>query len=403
MLSTINPQGDLAVPLHTGTGQLATPPVLNQKQPIIEATVPVQLRQLLKQCYGLEESADLYVVPNNPNKFVYFLLFFSLFVFYRGQLRTVDLSGSQTIQQSNISPVIVLYTFIANAVERDSMTACIIHIRGSMYSEAFCVNEAEWNKGVSDKEREFLHKERRRTSAYKTSLCSAFRDSGQCPYGFQCRFAHGIAELRPAPGPHPKYKTQLCNKFALYGLCPYGGRCQFIHMRPHEMQNDMAQMNFTTSLDGGANHPLRYGHCSRDTRPPRFYAGNASVVEGAGFDRRDSLSQQCFGSGNNFRAVRMPSGDCDSHAVQSFWHQYRSNADVAGSMERTLSVRPIVGSNRLNSGSTAVDDMFSTMSIGECNNPFTQSCFPRINFENSNRNGAAVSHVRSTDMSYRTP
>lgn len=42
--------------------------------------------------------------------------------------------------------------------------------------------------------------ERRRKSAYKTSLCNAFRDTGQCSYGFYCRFAHGISELRPAPG-----------------------------------------------------------------------------------------------------------------------------------------------------------------------------------------------------------
>lgn len=57
--------------LHTG--QLATSSIYNkkQKQPIIESAVPVHLRQLLKQCYGLEEGADLYILPNNPNKLVF--------------------------------------------------------------------------------------------------------------------------------------------------------------------------------------------------------------------------------------------------------------------------------------------------------------------------------------------
>ncbi|VDM98247.1 unnamed protein product, partial [Onchocerca ochengi] len=101
------------------------------------------------------------------------------------------------------------------------------------------LHESEWLKAVSDQEREFLQRERRRMNAYKTSLCNAFRDTGRCPYGFQCRFAHGINDLLPAPRPHPKYKTQLCNKFALYGSCPYGSHCQFIHMHPCKMQNDL--------------------------------------------------------------------------------------------------------------------------------------------------------------------
>ncbi|VDO51160.1 unnamed protein product [Brugia timori] len=58
------------VPLHTG--QLATSPIFNQRRTIIETAVPVQLSQFLKQYYGFEEGADLYILPNNPNKLVSF-------------------------------------------------------------------------------------------------------------------------------------------------------------------------------------------------------------------------------------------------------------------------------------------------------------------------------------------
>ncbi|VDN00241.1 unnamed protein product [Onchocerca ochengi] len=67
MTSRTNPQ-KAVVPLNTG--QLATSSVCNQKQPIIVNAVPVQLRQLLKRFCDLEEGADLYVLPNDPNKVV---------------------------------------------------------------------------------------------------------------------------------------------------------------------------------------------------------------------------------------------------------------------------------------------------------------------------------------------
>lgn len=79
MLSTISPQRTV-VPVNTG--QLGTPPVFNEKQPIIEAAIPVQLRELLKKCYGLEEGADLYAIPNNPNKLVSFFLSSLTFLFF---------------------------------------------------------------------------------------------------------------------------------------------------------------------------------------------------------------------------------------------------------------------------------------------------------------------------------
>nr|CDQ06291.1 Bm7761 [Brugia malayi] len=52
----------------------------------------------------------------------------------------------------------------------------------------------------------------------------------------------------------------------------------------------------------------------------------------------------------------------------------------------------------LNSDITAVNDLFSTVSIGQHNNPFTQSCFPRINLENCVEKSANVS-----DISCRAP
>ncbi|CAG9537840.1 unnamed protein product [Cercopithifilaria johnstoni] len=397
MLSTMSPQRAIVPSLH---GQLVTPPVFNQKQPIIEA-VPIQLRQLLKQCYGLEEGADLYILPNNPNK---------LFVLYRGQLRTVDLSAWQTIQQGSNPP-----QFSSDGVKVSSkspledakgdgrvappLTPVTSHRTPSTIVRR--VNEPEWHKAVSDKERELLQRERRRKIAYKTSLCNAFRDTGQCAYGLQCRFAHGTDELRPAPEPHPKYKTQLCNKFALYGSCPYGSRCQFIHMRPQEMQNDLVRMNFATSLDSGSRHALQYRHYSRVARP-RFCARNACIVEVAGSDRCDSFSRRYFDSDNNLQAIERSSNHFNSEAIQAFWHQYRPSADVVDNVEKTLSALPLGGSKGLNSDITAVDDLFSTMSIGECSNPFTQSCFPRINLENYDGNDGTASHMSSIGMSYHT-
>jgi len=53
-------------------------------------------------------------------------------------------------------------------------------------------------------------------------------ETGACPYGTKCQFAHGRDELRPVKR-HPKYKTENCRTFHTTGTCPYGKRCRFIH------------------------------------------------------------------------------------------------------------------------------------------------------------------------------
>jgi hypothetical protein len=98
---------------------------------------------------------------------------------------------------------------------------------------------------------------------YKTELCQKFEETGSCPYGLKCQFAHGNKELRskaslsPITSPQQHiseisteplefdlmeeeqlqkkaidsrlYKTELCRSFNRTGYCRYGLRCQFAH------------------------------------------------------------------------------------------------------------------------------------------------------------------------------
>uniref|UniRef100_A0A0D9V3G8 C3H1-type domain-containing protein n=1 Tax=Leersia perrieri TaxID=77586 RepID=A0A0D9V3G8_9ORYZ len=63
---------------------------------------------------------------------------------------------------------------------------------------------------------------------FKTELCNKWEETGDCPYGNQCQFAHGVAELRPVIR-HPRYKTAVCRMVLAGDVCPYGHRCHFRH------------------------------------------------------------------------------------------------------------------------------------------------------------------------------
>jgi hypothetical protein len=63
---------------------------------------------------------------------------------------------------------------------------------------------------------------------YKTELCRTHEETGICPYGPKCQFAHSLEELRSMDR-HPRYKTEMCKTFWERGSCPYGKRCCFIH------------------------------------------------------------------------------------------------------------------------------------------------------------------------------
>ncbi|KAK1665988.1 hypothetical protein QYE76_054147 [Lolium multiflorum] len=63
---------------------------------------------------------------------------------------------------------------------------------------------------------------------FKTELCNKWEETGACPYGDQCQFAHGVSELRPVIR-HPRYKTEVCRMVLNGQVCPYGHRCHFRH------------------------------------------------------------------------------------------------------------------------------------------------------------------------------
>lgn len=63
---------------------------------------------------------------------------------------------------------------------------------------------------------------------YKTELCQKFENTGKCPYGSKCRFAHGKEELI-SKQLNVNYKKKPCKTFTEKGYCPYGSRCSFRH------------------------------------------------------------------------------------------------------------------------------------------------------------------------------
>mmetsp|Transcript_32939 Transcript_32939/g.29813 ORF Transcript_32939/g.29813 Transcript_32939/m.29813 type:complete len:239 (+) Transcript_32939:102-818(+) len=64
---------------------------------------------------------------------------------------------------------------------------------------------------------------------YKTEQCKYWSQTGSCPFGDSCAFAHGQAEARDKLHISSNYKTKKCVSFHTTGYCPYGMRCQFIH------------------------------------------------------------------------------------------------------------------------------------------------------------------------------
>eukprot|EP00933_Yihiella_yeosuensis_P036874 TRINITY_DN30687_c0_g1_i1.p1 TRINITY_DN30687_c0_g1~~TRINITY_DN30687_c0_g1_i1.p1 ORF type:complete len:251 (+),score=37.65 TRINITY_DN30687_c0_g1_i1:96-848(+) len=79
-----------------------------------------------------------------------------------------------------------------------------------------------------------------------TSMCNNLAQSGNCPYGSKCKFAHSWSELRAKPDLRG---TAPCSRF-LSGRCRAGSRCKFAHIEPDS--EDSSSTRYSTSYDDEA-------------------------------------------------------------------------------------------------------------------------------------------------------
>ena len=86
------------------------------------------------------------------------------------------------------------------------------------------LNQISYSKNY----KRIIEEEHKKDPKYKTELCQKFMETGNCPYGIKCRFAHGKNELN-SKILNINYKKKPCNSFYQFGFCPYGSRCLFLH------------------------------------------------------------------------------------------------------------------------------------------------------------------------------
>lgn len=125
------------------------------------------------------------------------------------------------------------------------------------------------------------------TDDYKTLPCESYANTGRCPNGMNCRFAHSAAELRSPAGsstksvlcktwledgncrdfncnfahgqkellkntemPCESLKLDVCPVFRENGHCPFGERCNFSHRIQKRSFESMAMPKSEPVLDG---------------------------------------------------------------------------------------------------------------------------------------------------------
>lgn len=121
----------------------------------------------------------------------------------------------------------------------DSMSTCSNNTQGSFISgsdvldnsdaKSSCYQDGDdytmMNSALGQKKKAVTDE-----TKYKTELCKNYSETGQCPYGKKCKFAHGKTELNEKRVANKgRYKSKKCNSFHTQMYCPYGVRCLFAH------------------------------------------------------------------------------------------------------------------------------------------------------------------------------
>lgn len=90
------------------------------------------------------------------------------------------------------------------------------------------------------------------TKKRKTELCKNWELVGECRFGDECSFAHGMDQLQPKKHLHEKYKTKPCKRFHKQGACCYGNRCQYKHdeLRDSRRSDDAKYLKDVYSRSG---------------------------------------------------------------------------------------------------------------------------------------------------------
>ena len=60
----------------------------------------------------------------------------------------------------------------------------------------------------------------------KNNICYKYRDTGDCPYGEECKFVHEEDDQNESKA--------ICYQFRDTGECPYGEECKFKHVEKDE-------------------------------------------------------------------------------------------------------------------------------------------------------------------------
>ncbi|CAN4124902.1 unnamed protein product [Withania somnifera] len=171
-------------------------------------------------------------------------------------------SWEDVVADRHLSPTSVMDSGRVEGVDRVLLPKSIsvrsngylrtIHAAGGSRSQnrtkSSSVNTAQrvYVKGGSKKEEQPLELDVYNQGMFKTELCNKWQETGACPYGDNCQFAHGIEELRPVLR-HPRYKTEVCRMVLNGDPCPYGHRCHFRHTLT-DQEKLIRSLNSTRSL-----------------------------------------------------------------------------------------------------------------------------------------------------------